>query len=73
MLFYVPPLLPVMATVSHVDRTEQSQQINPVGKHWPDSWLYDTTTRELFGTIDAARPAYVFTSDALLVRSWLSR
>jgi nitrate reductase beta subunit len=26
-----------------------------VGKHWPDSWLYDTTTRELFGTIDDSR------------------
>jgi nitrate reductase beta subunit len=55
MLFYVPPLLPVMATVSHVDREAQSHEINPVGKHWPDSWLYDTTTRELFGTIDDSR------------------
>jgi nitrate reductase beta subunit len=55
MLFYVPPLLPVMATVTEVDHTEQSKKINPIGKHWPDSWLYDTTTEELFGTIDDAR------------------
>jgi nitrate reductase beta subunit len=38
-----------------VDRDEQAKQINPIGKHWPDSWLYDTTTKELFGTIDDAR------------------
>ncbi len=55
MLFYVPPLLPVMASVTDVDHTEQSRKINPVGKHWPDSWLYDTTTEELFGTIDDSR------------------
>jgi nitrate reductase beta subunit len=55
MLFYVPPLLPVMASVSQVDHTEQSEKINSIGKHWPDSWLYDTSTRELFGTIDDAR------------------
>jgi nitrate reductase beta subunit len=29
--------------------------MNPAGKHWPDSWLYDTSTKELFGTIDDAR------------------
>jgi nitrate reductase beta subunit len=55
MLFYVPPLLPVMATVTNVNREEQAKQINPKGKHWPDSWLYDTSTPELFGTIDDAR------------------
>jgi nitrate reductase beta subunit len=55
MLFYVPPLLPVMASVSDVDQSEQSQKMNAVAKHWPDSWLYDTSTKELFGTIDDAR------------------
>ncbi len=55
MLFYVPPLLPVMASVSDVDNSEQSEKMNPVAKHWPDSWLYDTSTKELFGTIDDAR------------------
>jgi nitrate reductase beta subunit len=55
MLFYVPPLLPVMATVSDVDHSEQSGKLNEMAKHWPDSWLYDTTTEELFGTIDDAR------------------
>ncbi len=54
-LFYVPPLLPVMASVSQVDTSAQSEKINPVGKHWPDSWLYDTSTQELFGTVDDAR------------------
>jgi nitrate reductase beta subunit len=55
MLFYVPPLLPVMATVTEADNTAQSAEMNAIGKHWPDSWLYDTTTTELFGTIDEAR------------------
>jgi nitrate reductase beta subunit len=55
MLFYVPPLLPVMASVSQVDQSEQAEKMNSVAKHWPDSWLYDTTTEELFGTIDEAR------------------
>jgi nitrate reductase / nitrite oxidoreductase, beta subunit len=55
MLFYVPPLLPVMASVSKVDNSARAEEIHPIGKHWPDSWLYDTTTSELFGTIDEAR------------------
>ncbi len=55
MLFYVPPLLPVMATVTEVDHSEQAESLNPIAKHWPDSWLYDTSTTELFGTIDDAR------------------
>jgi nitrate reductase beta subunit len=55
MLFYVPPLLPVMASVTEVDHNEQAENLNPIAKHWPDSWLYDTTTTELFGTIDDAR------------------
>ncbi len=55
MLFYVPPLLPVMASVKEVDNEEQAKKMNPVGKVWPDSWLYDTSTKELFGTIDDAR------------------
>ena len=55
MLFYVPPLLPVMASVTTVDNKEQSEKMHPIGKHWPDSWLYDTSTKELFGTIDEAR------------------
>ncbi|MBZ0114336.1 MAG: nitrate reductase subunit beta [Thermoanaerobaculia bacterium] len=55
MLFYVPPLLPVMASVSNVDHTAQSEKLNAMAKQWPDSWLYDTSTKELFGTIDDAR------------------
>jgi nitrate reductase beta subunit len=55
MLFYVPPLLPVMASVSQADSSEQSEKMHPVAKHWPDSWLYDTSTEQLFGTIDDAR------------------
>ena len=55
MLFYVPPLLPVMASVKDVDTSEQAGKLASVAKHWPDSWLYDTSTAELFGTIDEAR------------------
>ena len=55
MLFYVPPLLPVMAAVSEVDDTEQSEKLHPTAKHWPDNWRYETTVKEIFGTIEEAR------------------
>jgi len=55
MLFYVPPLLPVMASVSAADTGEQARKMHPIGKYWPDRWLYDTSTEQLFGTIDDAR------------------
>jgi len=55
MLFYVPPLLPVMATVTDVDNSEQAERMDVRAKYWPDNWLYDTTTKAMFGTIDDAR------------------
>ncbi|NIP57908.1 MAG: nitrate reductase subunit beta [Gemmatimonadetes bacterium] len=55
MLFYVPPLLPVMASVSDVDHEDQSRKMNPTAKHWPDNWIYDTTTDHPFGTLEDAR------------------
>jgi len=55
MLFYVPPLLPVMATVKEVNNREQSAKFGPVAKIWDDNWLYDTSTDELWGAIDKAR------------------
>jgi len=54
MLFYVPPLLPVMASVKEVSK-DQNDNLNPIAKQWTDSWLYDTSTEELWGTIDQAR------------------
>jgi len=54
MLFYVPPLLPVMATVTE-QNTDQLEKLNKIAKRWPDEWLYDTTTEELWGTLDEAR------------------
>ncbi|MCP4573595.1 MAG: nitrate reductase subunit beta [bacterium] len=55
MLFYVPPLLPVMASLAKVNHDERGENLNPVAKHWSDNWLYDTSTEELWGTIDQAR------------------
>lgn len=55
MLFYVPPLLPVMAKLTTVNNEEQSQKLDSRAKHWPDNWLYDTSTDELWGTIEQAR------------------
>ena len=55
MLFYVPPLLPVMASVRDADNAAQNEKLNPIAKQWPDNWLYDTSTEEIFGTIDQAR------------------
>ena len=55
MLFYVPPLLPVMASLSDVKNEEQQKKLDPIAKTWNDDWLYDTSTEELFGTIEQAR------------------
>ena len=54
MLFYVPPLLPVMASLSPRD-TDQAKKAGEVAKIWNDEWLYDTSTDDLWGTIDEAR------------------
>ncbi|MBK6611063.1 MAG: nitrate reductase subunit beta [Sphingobacteriales bacterium] len=55
MLFYVPPLLPVMASLKQVDNSAQAEKMNPIAKYWDDNWLYDTSTKELFGTLDQVR------------------
>lgn len=54
MLFYVPPLLPVMASLSS-QNSVQGEKLDPIAKFWQDTWLYDTSTEELWGTIDQAR------------------
>ncbi|MCZ6701728.1 MAG: nitrate reductase subunit beta [Ignavibacteria bacterium] len=55
MLFYVPPLLPVMASLSEQKNKEQLDKLDPIAKKWDDDWLYDTSTEELWGTIEDAR------------------
>ena len=55
MLFYVPPLLPVMASLSKPDKTEQFEKVGDVAKTWNDDWLYDTSTEEIFASLDQAR------------------
>ncbi|NIW50350.1 MAG: nitrate reductase subunit beta [candidate division Zixibacteria bacterium] len=55
MLFYVPPLLPVMASLSDSDNGEQAQKMDPIAKLWDNGKLYDTSTEELWGTIEQAR------------------
>lgn len=52
MLFYVPPLLPVMASLG---KQRNDQELNDVAKRWDDEWLYDTSTEELWGTIEDCR------------------
>jgi len=53
-LFYVPPLLPVMASVKQTN-TSDGSELNPISKHWGDKWLYDTSIDDIFGTIENAR------------------
>lgn len=55
MLFYVPPLLPVMATIKENVSQDQKDKMDDRAKQWDDSWLYDTSTPELWGTIEQAR------------------
>jgi len=51
----VPPLLPVMASLTTVDNSEQAEKLGDITKYWPDKWLYDTSTEELWGTVEQAR------------------
>ena len=55
MLFYVPPLLPVMASLNDTDNSEQSGKLDPIAKFWNRDSLYDTSTNALWGTIEQAR------------------
>jgi len=52
-LFYVPPLLPVMATVT--ENSNDNDTLNDMAKQWSDEWLYDTSIDEIFGTIEQTR------------------
>jgi nitrate reductase beta subunit len=52
-LFYVPPLLPIMASIT--DNTNDNSKLNPISKQWNDKWLYDTSIEEIFGTIEQSR------------------
>jgi nitrate reductase beta subunit len=52
-LFYVPPMLPVMATISQ--NTKDNSTLNDKAKAWDDKWLYDTSIDEIFGNIDNMR------------------
>ncbi len=54
MLFYVPPLLPVMASVTETDGA-QKDKLNSMAKVWSEDRLYDTSMEEIFGTIEQAR------------------
>lgn len=38
-----------------VDNTEQAGKLHPAAKKWDDNWLYDTSTEELWGTLDQIR------------------
>ncbi|MBI2567059.1 MAG: nitrate reductase subunit beta [Candidatus Schekmanbacteria bacterium] len=55
MLFYVPPLLPVVASVREVADEQKKKSLNEISKVWPDNWLYDTSTEELWGTVEQVR------------------
>lgn len=55
MLFYVPPLLPVMASLRELQNPEQRDKVHDIGKVWEDNWLYDTSTEELWGSVEQAR------------------
>jgi len=52
-LFYVPPMLPVMAMVG--EQKGDSPKLHSVAKNWDDKWLYDTSLDEIFGTIENMR------------------
>jgi nitrate reductase beta subunit len=44
-----------MASLSESRNSEQEAKLDPIAKTWNDDWLYDTSTEELWGTIEQAR------------------
>jgi len=44
-----------MASLKEANDIQQKEKLNEVSKVWDDNWLYDTSTEELWGTIDEAR------------------
>lgn len=55
MLFYVPPMLPVMASLSKQTHDAVKNQMDPIAKIWPDEWKYDTSIEEIFGVVEKSR------------------
>ncbi len=55
MLFYVPPMLPVMATLSKQTNEHLKNQMDPIAKIWPEDWKYDTSMEEIFGIVEKSR------------------
>jgi nitrate reductase beta subunit len=52
MLFYVPPLLPVIASTHE---KHQNMERNPIAKVWDTNWIYDTSINDIWGTVEQAR------------------
>ncbi|MCB0747435.1 MAG: nitrate reductase subunit beta [Ignavibacteriae bacterium] len=55
MLFYVPPMLPIMASLSTTDNSEQAAKLDPIAKFWDKNNLYDTTSKTILQTVEQAR------------------
>lgn len=56
MLFYVPPLLPVMARIVEKKSVqEKKKEIPDKAKVWEDDWIYSCTTEDLWGGIEDCR------------------
>jgi len=55
MLFYVPPLLPVMASLGEINNKKRNDKLDQNEKIWDDNWLYDTSTEDFWRTIEQDR------------------
>jgi len=55
MLFYVPPLLPVMASVKEKKQDNHGKELNKISKVWDSNWIYDTSIKELWGSVEQSR------------------
>jgi nitrate reductase beta subunit len=55
MLFYVPPMLPIMASLSEIDNSDQAAKLDPIAKFWNKNNLYDTTSKSIMQTVEQAR------------------
>jgi len=57
MLFYVPPLLPVMASIykKNQNHKDNMNKLNKISKVWDSDWIYDTSTSNLWEGVEKSR------------------
>lgn len=55
MLFYVPPMMPIMASLTETDNSAQAEKLDPIAKFWNKHYKYNTSSKSIIQTVEQAR------------------